>query len=485
MRPHSARSARRTRRSGPRPAPDRSIPSETQSEDCLSLNVWTPELPGATTSGSRYGRPVMVFIHGGAFTSGSGSMELYHGTHLVRNGDVVVVTINYRLGALGFLGHRALSDEGGPIGNWGIGDQIAALRWVRDNIGAFGGDPDRVTVFGESAGGFSVATLLGTPAAAGLFRRAVVQSGGVHVHTVEKRGAFGRATGGRPRSGPLRPGGTSGGSGGRSRGGDRGVEAAPSRARDDPVALPSRGRRRVVATPSAVGDRERQRGRRRPSGRDQPRRVDGLQLDGPGTGHPRRNGVDAVGGQGGARDVRRRGHRRVPPGGARRGPSRSGPRTSGSRWARTWCSAGPASSWPRHTRRAGGAPSCTSSSGSRRLSAGSSGRAMPWSCRSSSVLCTSHTCRSSRVRAPRSRLSRPRCSGPGSPSPPVGARATRTSAHGIRGTPAGAPPWCSARGPRWPTRHATVSCRCSSATGRWTAQAVGGAFVGQDGVPGA
>ncbi len=160
-------------------------PVETQSEDCLSLNVWTPELPGATTSGSRYGRPVMVFIHGGAFTSGSGSMELYHGTHLVRNGDVVVVTINYRLGALGFLGHRALSDEGGPIGNWGIGDQIAALRWVRDNIGAFGGDPDRVTVFGESAGGFSVATLLGTPAAAGLFRRAVVQSGGVHVHTVE------------------------------------------------------------------------------------------------------------------------------------------------------------------------------------------------------------------------------------------------------------------------------------------------------------
>jgi para-nitrobenzyl esterase len=154
--------------------------SEPQSEDCLFLNVWTPDL------GREGRRPVMVFIHGGGFTSGSGSVFLYRGGNLVRNGDAVVVTINYRLGALGLLGHRQLTDPVGAIGNWGIMDQVAALTWVRDNISAFGGDPDNVTIFGESAGGFSVATLLGCPAARGLFRRAIVQSGGVHVHNVEE-----------------------------------------------------------------------------------------------------------------------------------------------------------------------------------------------------------------------------------------------------------------------------------------------------------
>jgi para-nitrobenzyl esterase len=128
----------------------------------------------------------MVFIHGGGFTSGSGSVFLYRGGELVRNGDAVVVTINYRLGALGFLGHRDLADPDGLLGNWGLQDQVAALRWVRENIAAFGGDPGNVTIFGESAGGFSVAALLGTPAAKGLFRRAIVQSGGVYVHTVEE-----------------------------------------------------------------------------------------------------------------------------------------------------------------------------------------------------------------------------------------------------------------------------------------------------------
>jgi para-nitrobenzyl esterase len=128
----------------------------------------------------------MVFIHGGGFTSGSGSVFLYRGGNLVRNGDAVVVTINYRLGALGFLGHRQLADPDGLVGNWGMQDQVAALAWVRENIAAFGGDPDNVTIFGESAGGFSVAALLGCPAARGLFRRAIVQSGGVHVHTVEE-----------------------------------------------------------------------------------------------------------------------------------------------------------------------------------------------------------------------------------------------------------------------------------------------------------
>jgi para-nitrobenzyl esterase len=160
--------------------------SEPHSEDCLSLNVWTPELPDTPTLEPGQGRPVMVFIHGGGFTSGSGSVFLYRGGNLVRNGDAVVVTINYRLGALGFLGHRDLADPDGLVGNWGIHDQVAALLWVRDNIAAFGGDPGSVTIFGESAGGFSVATLLGTPAAAGLFRRAVVQSGGVHVHSVDE-----------------------------------------------------------------------------------------------------------------------------------------------------------------------------------------------------------------------------------------------------------------------------------------------------------
>jgi para-nitrobenzyl esterase len=160
--------------------------TEPHSEDCLSLNVWTPALPEGPTSTPGQGRPVMVWIHGGGFTSGSGSVFLYRGGNLVRNGDAVVVTINYRLGALGFLAHRDLAGPDGFVGNWGIHDQLAALRWVRDHIAAFGGDPHNVTVFGESAGGFSVSSLLGIPAAAGLFRRAIVQSGGAWVHTVEE-----------------------------------------------------------------------------------------------------------------------------------------------------------------------------------------------------------------------------------------------------------------------------------------------------------
>jgi para-nitrobenzyl esterase len=155
---------------------------DAQSEDCLSLNIWTPEIPADPATATL--RPVMVWIHGGGFTSGSGSVFLYRGGQLVRHGDVVVVTINYRLGALGFLGHPGLGDPDGFVGNWGLHDQVAALRWVRDHIARFGGDPECVTIFGESAGGFSVAALMAVPSAAGLFRRAVVQSGGAHVHTV-------------------------------------------------------------------------------------------------------------------------------------------------------------------------------------------------------------------------------------------------------------------------------------------------------------
>ncbi len=131
-------------------------------EDYLNLNVWTGGLDGA--------RPVMVFIHGGAFTSGSGVIPTYDGTRFARDG-VVLVTINYRLGADGFLWFG----EGTP--NLGLLDQLAALEWVRENIHAFGGDPGNVTVFGESAGAMSVCTLLAMPAAAGLFRRAIAQSG--------------------------------------------------------------------------------------------------------------------------------------------------------------------------------------------------------------------------------------------------------------------------------------------------------------------
>jgi para-nitrobenzyl esterase len=160
--------------------------SEPQSEDCLTLNVWTPDVPERPTSRPGERRPVMVWIHGGGFTGGSGSVFLYRGGRLARNGDVVVVTINYRLGALGFLGHRGLGDPDGLVGNWGLQDQLAALRWVREHIASFGGDPDDVTVFGESAGAISVAALMGVPAASGLFKRAIVESGGVHVHTVEE-----------------------------------------------------------------------------------------------------------------------------------------------------------------------------------------------------------------------------------------------------------------------------------------------------------
>jgi para-nitrobenzyl esterase len=140
-------------------------------EDCLTLNVWTPGMDATP-------RPVMVWVHGGGFTSGSGAMPLYSGERLAAAGDVVVVTINYRLGILGFLAHPDLTDEeSGAAGNWGLLDQVAALRWIRDNIGAFGGDPAAVTIFGESAGSMSVADLLALPAAAGLFHRAICQSG--------------------------------------------------------------------------------------------------------------------------------------------------------------------------------------------------------------------------------------------------------------------------------------------------------------------
>ena len=157
-----------------------------QGEDCLYLNVWTPAPDGAR-------RPVLVWIHGGGFLIGSGSTLMYEGSDLARAHDLVVVTINYRLGALGFLSpHRVVSLPGAS--NAGLRDQIAALEWVRDNIAFFGGDPDRVTLFGQSAGGMSVSALLGAPRARPLFRRAICQSGAAsHVLSAEESDRIARA----------------------------------------------------------------------------------------------------------------------------------------------------------------------------------------------------------------------------------------------------------------------------------------------------
>lgn len=143
-------------------------PPQPQSEDCLYLNVWTPGLDDDA-------RAVMVWIHGGAFTIGSGSEDYYDGANLATRGNVVIVTINYRLGALGFLNLPALGET-----NFGMRDQVAALKWVRDNIANFGGDPNNVTIFGESAGGMSVSSLMASPEAAGLFHKAIPQSGAGH-----------------------------------------------------------------------------------------------------------------------------------------------------------------------------------------------------------------------------------------------------------------------------------------------------------------
>jgi para-nitrobenzyl esterase len=150
---------------------ERAVEQRPMSEDCLYLNIWSP---GA----DQEKRPVMVYIHGGAFTLGSASDPWYDGTSFAANHNIVVVSLNYRLGILGFVSLKDLAGaDASYTGNCGLLDQIAALQWVRENIAAFGGDPDQVTVMGESAGAMSIGTLLGMPAAQGLFQRAVLQSG--------------------------------------------------------------------------------------------------------------------------------------------------------------------------------------------------------------------------------------------------------------------------------------------------------------------
>src|SRR5208283_5092351 len=148
------------------------IPRSAMSEDCLYLNVWTPSFTPTVPA------PVMVFIHGGSFITGSGSQPQYDGANLANRG-VVVVTINYRLGILGFLAHPDLTVESPrhTSGNYGLLDQLAALRWVRENIAAFGGDPRNVTLFGESAGSIDAGALVTSPLAAGLFQRVIIESG--------------------------------------------------------------------------------------------------------------------------------------------------------------------------------------------------------------------------------------------------------------------------------------------------------------------
>ena len=148
--------------------------ADTQSEDCLYLNVWTAAPPATAP------RPVLVFFHGGSNFGWSGSMSAYDGTALARKG-AVVVTINYRLGALGFLAHPELDAESPNhvSGNYGLLDQQAALRWVRTNISAFGGDPERITILGHSAGGGDAGYAMASPLAKGLFRRVVIESAGL------------------------------------------------------------------------------------------------------------------------------------------------------------------------------------------------------------------------------------------------------------------------------------------------------------------
>jgi para-nitrobenzyl esterase len=186
-------------------------PPQTR-EDCLYLNAWTSAMPAAMP------RPVIVWIHGGGWTNGATSLPLYAGDALAKR-DVVVVSIAYRLGALGFLAHPALSaEDGGSSGDYGLMDQVAALRWVQRNIAAFGGDPTNVTIAGQSAGAMSVSLLLAAPEAKGLFHRAIAQSGGVfeplelapgyHLANAERDGAafadkLGAATAAQLRALPV------------------------------------------------------------------------------------------------------------------------------------------------------------------------------------------------------------------------------------------------------------------------------------------
>jgi para-nitrobenzyl esterase len=169
----------------PQPARDFSAwahgPLPATAEDSLQLNLWRPAEPAGPS-----GRPILVFLHGGGWALGWGSNPLLEGRHLARALDAIVITLNYRLGSLGWLWHPALAAAPGePQGNWGLLDQLAALRWVAEHATALGGDPARVTLAGESAGAGSVLHLVGHPGSAGLFQRAIAQSPPLHELVVD------------------------------------------------------------------------------------------------------------------------------------------------------------------------------------------------------------------------------------------------------------------------------------------------------------
>jgi len=158
------------------------VPDREVSEDCLFLNIWRPAKSGKF--------PVMVWLHGGGYTTGTGNSELYKGDRLARDGEVVVVTINYRLNVFGYFAHPALRDEdpNGSTGSYGSLDQVAAIRWVHENIEGFGGAPKNITVFGQSAGGRSVCTMVATPLTRGMFHRAILESGGCETSAPLEKG---------------------------------------------------------------------------------------------------------------------------------------------------------------------------------------------------------------------------------------------------------------------------------------------------------
>ena len=309
-------------------------------EDCLNLNIWTPEQGSA-------GLPVMVWIPGGMFEAGSGAT--YDGSRFARDG-IVCVTINYRVGAEGFL------YLGDGTANLGLLDQIAALEWVRENIAAFGGDPGNVTVFGQSAGAMSVGTLLSMPRAGGLFRRAIAQSGGAHqvipAATARKVGrqlaeklGVARDPGG-DRGGPGRsPASGPGGAEGRPRGPSR-PRALGARGGGQPDALAAGDRRR--RRPRAA-DRSHRGGRRcghRPHGRRDHRRVEVL----PGPGRRDRSDHPRDPGRRDRQPMGSRSKRRWPPI-ARRIPA-PGPASCSRPSRATGTSAFPSCAWPTRTRRA-------------------------------------------------------------------------------------------------------------------------------------
>ena len=173
----------------------------TGSEDCLTLNIWAPALTPEAVETERL--PVMFWIHGGGNTIGAGSSDFYNGALMATRHKVILVTVNYRLGPLGWFAHTSLAKTSATpedaSGNFGTLDLIAALTWVNNNIAAFGGDPGKVTIFGESAGGFNVMSLLASPLAGGLFHRAIVQSGGFDINTMQEVEDIGETETGEPR----------------------------------------------------------------------------------------------------------------------------------------------------------------------------------------------------------------------------------------------------------------------------------------------